>query len=58
MAIDRAKLVDLTVTRWFHRVSRCVRKAYFDQLSVGLERPSISNRNDPQSLARPVGILV
>ena len=28
MAMARAKLVDVTVTRWYHCVTRCVRKAF------------------------------
>jgi hypothetical protein len=28
MAIARAKLVDVSVARWYHRVSRCVRQAF------------------------------
>ena len=28
MAIARSKLVDVSVARWYHRVSRCVRKAF------------------------------
>jgi hypothetical protein len=28
MAIARAKLADVSVARWYHCVSRCVRKAF------------------------------
>ena len=28
IAIARSKLVDVSVARWYHRVSRCVRKAF------------------------------
>jgi hypothetical protein len=28
MAIARSKLVDVSVARWYHGVSRCIRKAF------------------------------
>jgi hypothetical protein len=28
MAIARSKLVDVSVARWYHFMSRCVRKAF------------------------------
>ncbi len=28
MTMARAHLVDVSVTRWYHRVTRCVRRAF------------------------------
>ena len=44
MAIARAKLVDVSVARWYHCVSRCVRKAFLLGDGVDDRREWLENR--------------
>ena len=39
MAIARAQLVDTSLTRWYHCVTRCVRKAFL----LGKETTAVKN---------------
>ena len=46
MAIARSKLVDVSVARWYHRVSRCVRKAFLLGEGDGNREKWLENRLD------------
>ena len=52
MTMARAHLVDVSVTRWYHCITRCVRRAFL--LGEGPERPQ---RMDRASAARTCGNL-
>ncbi len=56
MAIARAKLVDLTVTRWYHCVSRCVRKAFL--LGEGDDNRKLWLENRLEELAEIFAVAV
>ena len=49
MTIARAHLVDPTVTRWYHRVTRCVRRAFL--LGEGMLRPQKLDRGTDQGIS-------
>ncbi len=44
MAIARSKLVDVSVARWYHCVSRCVRKAFLLGAGDGNRKKWLENR--------------
>ncbi len=44
MAIARAQLVDTSLTRWYHCVSRCVRKAFLLGEGDGNRKEWLENR--------------
>jgi hypothetical protein len=44
MAIARSKLVDVSVARWYHCVSRCVREAFLLGAGDGNRKEWIENR--------------
>lgn len=45
MTISRSRLVDATVSRWYHCISRCVRRAHFLGDDAGAGRKDwIENR--------------
>ncbi len=44
MAIARSKLVDVSVARWYHCVSRCVRKAFLLGEGDGNRKKWLENR--------------
>ena len=44
MAIARSKLVDVSVARWYHCVSRCVRKAFLLVEGDGNRKKWLENR--------------
>jgi hypothetical protein len=44
MAIARSKLVDMSVARWYHCVSRCVRKAFLLGEGDGNRKEWLENR--------------
>jgi hypothetical protein len=44
MAIARSKLVDVSVARWYHCVSRCVRKAFLLGSGDGNRKKWLENR--------------
>jgi hypothetical protein len=56
MAIARAQLVDLSLTRWYHCVTRCVRRAFLLGEGVHNRKEWLQNRleeNSPRSLRCP-----
>jgi hypothetical protein len=52
MAIARSKLVDVSVARWYHCVSSCVRKAFWSNI-----RADSFAREMPRSRRRLAGIF-
>ena len=55
MAIARSKLVDFYMIRWYHCVSRCVRKAFLLGEGDGNRKQSLENRLVVVGIVRPFG---
>jgi hypothetical protein len=55
MAIARSKLVDVSVARWYHCVSRCVHKAFLLGEGDGNRNEWIENRLVVVGIVQPYG---
>ena len=53
MAIARSKLVDVSVARWYHCASRCVRKAFLLGEGDDDRRVWLENRLEELAISSP-----